>query len=100
MKTILSILLAGVAGLLPVFEQGDGKLVLAPEQNQKSSISAFLQYGVNNSDVLPVNQSFGEGLTAFGFAPHRPADSMGVGMSCAWLNSNIFDRSSELMFQT
>ena len=39
------------------------------------------------------------GLTGFGLIPHRPDDSVGAGMSWAWLNPNLFDRSSELMFQ-
>jgi porin len=59
----------------------------------------FWQFGVNNSETLPMNQSFGLGLTGFGLVPHRPSDSLGFGMSWAWLNPNVFDRSSELMFQ-
>jgi porin len=79
---------------------GKNKLVISPDPIQKSSISAFFQFGVNNSETLPMNQSFGLGLTGFGLVPHRPKDSIGAGMSWAWLNPNIFDRSSELMFQT
>lgn len=75
------------------------KIVIAPEPRRHSSISMFWQYGINNSETMPMNQSFGLGLTGFGLVPHRPADSLGVGMSWAWLNPNIFDRSSELMFQ-
>ena len=89
------------AALLPE-KGGDAKskVVVAEERpGQKSSISTFFQYGINNSEVLPMNQSFGMGLTGFGLVPGRPGDSMGVGMSWAWMNSNIFNRSSELMFQ-
>lgn len=79
---------------------GKSKLVIAPEHPQrKSSISTFFQYGVNNSETLPMNQTFGLGFTGFGLVPYRPDDSMGIGMSWAWMNPNIFDRSSELMFQ-
>lgn len=78
---------------------GKSKMVFAPEPRQHSSISAFFQYGVNNSETLPMNQSFGLGLTGFGLVPHRPSDSLGVGMSWAWMNPNLFDRPSELMFQ-
>ncbi len=73
--------------------QGDGKA--APEQ----SVSAFIQYGVNNSDTMLMTQSVGGGLTGFGIFPSRPHDSMGIGASLAWLNPNTFERSSELMFQ-
>jgi porin len=71
-----------------------------PANAQPSSVSAFFQFGVNNSETLPMNQSFGLGLAGFGLIPYRPHDSVGAGMSWAWLNPNIFDRSSELMFQT
>jgi len=78
---------------------GKSKIVVAQESRQHSSISTFFQFGVNNSETMPVNQYFGFGFTGFGMVPHRPSDSMGVGMSWAWLNPNMFNRSSELMFQ-
>jgi len=84
-------------------KSGDGKdkTALAPEPPaQKASISTFVQFGVNNSETLPVNQYFGLGFTGFGLVPHRPADSLGFGMAWSWLNPNLFDRSSELMFQS
>ncbi len=68
----------------------------APEQ----SVSAFIQYGVNNSQTMLMTQSVGGGLTAFGVFPSRPHDSVGIGASLAWLNPNTFERSSEMMFQT
>ena len=80
--------------------EAKSKIVVSPEKpHQPASISTFFQYGVNNSETLPMNQSFGLGFTGFGLIPHRPSDSVGVGMSWAWMNPNIFDRSSELMFQ-
>lgn len=79
---------------------GKSKVVVAPERrHQNSSISTFFQYGTNNSETLPMNQYFGLGFTGFGLVPYRPDDSVGVGMSWAWMNPNIFNRSSELMFQ-
>lgn len=75
------------------------KVVLDSAARQHSSISAFFQYGVNNSEILPMNQSFGLGLTGFGLVPNRPSDSVGLGMSWASLNPNGVNRSSELMFQ-
>lgn len=79
--------------------EGKCKIVIGSDSQQNSSISAFLQFGANNSETLPMNQSFGLGLTGFGLVPNRPSDSIGMGMSWAWLNPNVFDRSSELMFQ-
>lgn len=66
---------------------------------QNASISTFVQFGVNNSETLPVKQYFGLGFTGFGLVPGRPGDSLGVGMAWSWLNPNLFDRPSELMFQ-
>ncbi len=79
---------------------GKSKIVISPERpHQRSSISTFFQYGTNNSETLPMNQYFGLGFTGFGLVPYRPDDSVGIGMSWAWMNPNSFDRSSELMFQ-
>ncbi len=79
---------------------GKSKVVLATEEpHQLASISGFFQYGTNNSETLPMNDYFGLGLTGFGLIPSRPSDSLGAGVSWAWLNTNIFNRSSELMFQ-
>lgn len=78
---------------------GKSRLLLPPPTRPPASISTFFQAGFNNSETLPVNQSFGMGLTGFGLVPNRPSDSVGLGMSWAWLNPNLFERSSELMFQ-
>ncbi|TAL59150.1 MAG: porin [Legionella sp.] len=64
-----------------------------------SGISGFYQYGINNSRVLPMRQSIGAGLTAFGLVAQREADSIGAGFSLAWLNQRITNRKTELMFQ-
>ena len=78
---------------------GKSTNAIGPANVQPASISTFVQFGVNNAEVLPVNQSFGMGFTGFGLVPGRAADSLGVGMSWAWLNPKAFDRPSELMFQ-
>lgn len=64
-----------------------------------SGISGFYQYGINDSNVLPMKQSIGAGLTAFGLIANRKADSIGVGFSLAWLNQRVTNRKTELMFQ-
>lgn len=80
----------------------DGKkeiVIPASELEQNASISTFVQFGLNDSDTLPVKEYLGLGLTGFGLVPHRPGDSIGVGMAWSWLNPNLSGRSSELMFQ-
>lgn len=80
---------------------GKSKIVIPTEHShQNASISTFFQYGINNSETLPMNQYFGLGFTGFGLVPGRPVDSLGIGMSWAWMNPNNFNRSSELMFQS
>jgi porin len=80
----------------------DGKSQVASSagtDRQNASISTLGQFGVNNSATLPVNKYLGLGFTGFGLVPHRPDDSLGVGMAWSWLNPNLFNRASELMFQ-
>jgi porin len=46
----------------------------AIEGSQKASISTFVQFGLSNSDTLPVKEYFGLGFTGFGLVPRRPHD--------------------------
>jgi len=64
-----------------------------------SGISGFYQYGINNSDVLPMQQYVGAGLTGFGLIPQRIGDTIGAGFALSWLNQESFSRRTELMFQ-
>lgn len=64
-----------------------------------SGITSFVQFGVNNSQTMPINQYYGAGLTAFGLIGNRDKDSFGVGMALSKLNPVLFQRPSELMFQ-
>jgi len=64
-----------------------------------SGLSLFYQFGVNNSQVLSATHYVGGGLTAFQLIPHRPLDSMGMGLAFSWLNENLLPRGSELLFQ-
>lgn len=64
-----------------------------------SGVSAFYQYGINNSSALPMKQFVGAGLTAFGLIANRAEDSIGVGTAVSWLNHKSFVRENELMYQ-
>jgi len=83
----------------PASDGKDNIVIPASEREQNASISTFVQFGINNSETLPVKEYLGLGFTGFGLVPHRPGDSIGVGMAWSWLNPNLFDRPSELMFQ-
>lgn len=64
-----------------------------------SGVSAFYQYSINNSSSLPMKRSLGAGLTAFGLIANRHNDSIGAGVSLAWLNARSTPRTTELMYQ-
>ncbi|HEY2873241.1 MAG TPA: carbohydrate porin, partial [Reyranella sp.] len=40
----------------------------------------FYQFGVNDSQTLPINQYYGAGVTGFGLIGNRERDSMGFGV--------------------
>ena len=54
-----------------------------------SGITGFFQFGINDSDTMPVNKYFGVGLAGLGLVPGRPKDSMGAGVAVSWLNENL-----------
>jgi porin len=71
------------------------------ESTSKSqgNISAFYQFGWNNSRTLPIDLFFGMGLTGFALVPKRPNDSFGFGLAWGRLNPDRFSRYSELVLQ-
>ncbi len=70
------------------------------ETRKVASVSIFYQYGLNNSKTMLIRQFSGVGFTAFSMIADRPDDSFGAGMGLSFLNQNLFQRASELMFQT
>ncbi len=66
---------------------------------KNSSISVFYQAGANASQTLPISQYYGAGVTAFGLIGSREDDSIGVGVGVSRMNPNLFERSTEVMFQ-
>lgn len=81
-------------------ETAEKETLTAGLPSSDSSISLFYQYGMNNSQTLPINKYVGAGLSGFNLIPGRPGDSIGCGMAWSWLNPHEFHRPSELMFQT
>lgn len=86
-------------GMYGTYIFGSQRLWFQHPGKDNSGISAFVQFGINNSKILPVHTYVGGGLTAFGLVPGRLQDSMGFGFANSWLNSNLFKRSSELIIQ-
>lgn len=86
-------------GAMGFYIFGSQRLWYKNPSKDNSGVSGFFQFGLNNSETLPIHRYFGVGFTGFGLVPKRPMDSVGVGMALSWLNQNIFERNSELMFQ-
>jgi porin len=55
---------------------GKSATLVGPINARRPSISTFAQFGVNNAEVLPINQYFEMGFTGFALVPGRPADSL------------------------
>jgi len=78
---------------------GTQRLWLQHPEKDSSGIIGFIQYGINNSKTLIINNYYGAGLTFLGLIPGRSLDSMGCGFALAKLNPRIFQRSYELILQ-
>jgi porin len=65
-----------------------------------SGISAFFQFGINDSETMIADRYVGLGATAFGMVPGRPKDSMGVGVAASWLNESLGFRRHEVILQS
>ena len=64
-----------------------------------SSVSVFYQFGVNDSQTLPINQYYGAGVTGFGLIGNRERDSTGFGVGVSRTNPNLFVRPTEVILQ-
>jgi porin len=65
----------------------------------KSGVTSFFQFGMNDSNTMIANKYAGAGLTGFGLVPKRAKDSVGVGAGVSRLNENFGFRRSEVMLQ-
>ena len=71
----------------PVVSDKGGKSKISPAGEQDASVSVFYQFGVNNSETLPVNQYFGDGLRT------HPPPAVGLG----WLWHGVVVAESEFV---
>jgi porin len=87
----------GAAGF---YTFGSQRLWRQREGVDNSGVSGFLQFGINDSRTMLVNEYFGAGFTGFGLVPHRPVDSIGTGLAWSWLNRQYGFRSNEAIIQS
>ncbi len=86
-------------GALGIYFFGTQRLWFKNPSIDKSGITFFYQFGVNNSITLPFPKYLGLGLTAFSLIAKRPDDSFGIGLALAWLNKRTFTHKTECMLQ-
>lgn len=84
-----------------IYAFGSQRLWIRNPGLDNSGISGFFQFGINDSDTLPINTYAGAGLTGFGLVPGRPKDSIGGGVAVSWLNqkANPGFRDHEILLQ-
>lgn len=74
-------------GAMGAYALATNRLAHVVRQDGEGTVIGFMQYGINNSRVLPVNQYVGGGISGFGLIPYRPKDSIGMGIAVSWLNT-------------
>ena len=70
--------------------------------NTPGAIIGFMQFGINNSQFMLVNQFVGGGLSAFGIIPGRDRDSLGIGFGLSYMNpleDSITPKKSSVSYQ-
>jgi porin len=70
--------------------------------NTPGAIIGFMQFGINNSQFMLVNQFVGGGLSAFGVIPDRDRDSLGLGFGLSYMNpieDSITPKRSSVSYQ-
>lgn len=78
---------------------GNHRLWTLNSDNGAGAIIGYLQYGINNSKTMMVNQFVGAGLTGFNLIPNRPRDSVGLGIAVSWLNNPPVSQDNEIITQ-
>lgn len=87
------------SGAQGFYALGSRRLWSFRQGNDGSAVLGFLQYGINNSTTMLVNQFVGGGLTGFGLIPGRPKDSVGLGVAVSWLNNPPRSQDTEILTQ-
>jgi len=86
-------------GAQGAYSLGSQRLWYREPGTDDSGVSAFYQFGFNQSNTMLINRYFGLGLTDFGPIPGRLSDSLGVGLAWSWLDRRYGFRSNEAMLQ-
>jgi porin len=86
-------------GAQGAYTYGSQRIWLRHPGVDNTGVSAFYQFGFNQSNTMLINRYFGIGATGFGLLPGRMSDSMGAGLAWSWLNRRYGFRGNEAMLQ-
>jgi porin len=78
------------SGAKGIYATASNRLATLRDPNGDGAIIGYLQYGINDSKAMLVNEYVGGGITGFGLIPARPKDSVGLGIGVSWLNSWMY----------
>ena len=78
------------SGAKGIYATASNRLATLRDPNGDGAIIGYLQYGINDSKAMLVNEYVGGGITGFGLIPARPKDSVGLGIGVSWLNSWVY----------
>lgn len=75
------------SGAKGIYATASNRLATLRDSKGDGAIIGYLQYGINDSRAMLVNQYVGGGVTGFGLISARPKDSVGLGVGVSWLNA-------------
>jgi porin len=87
------------SGAQGIYATATNRLWTLHREDGAGAILGYLQYGINNSQTMMVNEFVGGGVAGFGVIPYRPKDSLGLGIGVSWLNNPPRSQATEILTQ-
>jgi len=88
------------SGAQGVYGTASNRLMTVRREDGSGAVLGYMQYGINNSKTMMVNEFVGGGMAGFGLIPNRPKDSLGLGFAVSWLNNPPAGQKTEILTQT
>lgn len=87
------------SGAQGIYATASNRLWTLQREDGAGAYIGYLQYGINNSKTMMVNEFVGGGVAGFGVIPYRPKDSLGFGIGVSWLNNPPVSQETEILTQ-
>ena len=87
------------SGAQGIYATASNRLWTLHREDGAGAFIGYLQYGINNSRTMMVNEFVGGGVAGFGVIPYRPKDSLGLGFGVSWLNNPPISQETEILTQ-